>query len=137
MSSNCKGIVCKRWTQFFCEFKHKLTILIYTNALLCSKLRKSTIFLNNPFLFLEYANAQKLQQDHPCVLKLIRNNYLQQPVPRSIPYNLNYPEIDDPSDGQSKGILRLLRNQVYMTLRFHSFSIILPYIRRIYVPRLF
>ncbi|XP_046632199.1 uncharacterized protein LOC124311872 [Daphnia pulicaria] len=58
----------------------------------------------------EYANVKKLQQDHPCVLHLIKNAYLRQPAPRNIPYNLNYPELVDPSDGQSKAILRLLRN---------------------------
>ncbi|XP_046452745.1 uncharacterized protein LOC124200519 [Daphnia pulex] len=60
---------------------------------------------------LEYANSNKLQQDHPCVIRLIQNTFLRQPSSIHIPYNLNYPEKSDPSDGQSKGILRLLRNQ--------------------------
>ncbi|XP_057380610.1 uncharacterized protein LOC130703006 [Daphnia carinata] len=60
---------------------------------------------------IEYANAHKLQQDHPCLIRLIRDHYLHPPAPRSLPYHLDYPEILDPSDGQSKGILRLLRNQ--------------------------
>ncbi|KZS20615.1 Uncharacterized protein APZ42_012646, partial [Daphnia magna] len=58
-----------------------------------------------------YANAHKLQQDHPCVIRLIRDHYLHHPAPRSLPYHLDYPEILDPSDGQSKGVLQLLQNQ--------------------------
>ena len=67
----------------------------------------------------EYANAEKLQQDHPCVIHLIRKQYLRQPAPRSQPYLhlLNNGDVlDDPSDGQSKGILRILRNQVKKSL---------------------
>ncbi|XP_045034690.1 uncharacterized protein LOC116933298 isoform X3 [Daphnia magna] len=61
---------------------------------------------------IEYANTQKLEQDHPCVIRLIRDHYLHHPAPRDLPYHLNKPEILDPSDGQSKGILHFLRNQV-------------------------
>ncbi|XP_045034687.1 uncharacterized protein LOC116933298 isoform X1 [Daphnia magna] len=60
---------------------------------------------------IEYANTQKLEQDHPCVIRLIRDHYLHHPAPRDLPYHLNKPEILDPSDGQSKGILHFLRNQ--------------------------
>jgi hypothetical protein len=62
---------------------------------------------------IEYANRNKLQQDHPCVVKLIRQHYLQKPALRDLNYNLNNPDpMFDPSDGQSKAILRILRNQV-------------------------
>ncbi|KAK4006761.1 hypothetical protein OUZ56_011919 [Daphnia magna] len=50
----------------------------------------------------KYANAEKLQQDHPCVIHLIRKNYLRQPASRYQPYHLNDKELADPSDGQSK-----------------------------------
>ena len=63
-------------------------------------------------LILEYVNANKLQQDHPCVLHLIRRNYLRQPAPHHIPYNLDDPGWPDPSNGQSEAILRILRQQV-------------------------
>ncbi|KAI9562622.1 hypothetical protein GHT06_010076 [Daphnia sinensis] len=59
----------------------------------------------------EYANQNKLQQDHPCVVQLIRKNYLVQPAPQNVPYQLGNPLLLDPSDGQAKGILRILRNQ--------------------------
>ncbi len=60
----------------------------------------------------EHANVEKLQQDHPCVLHLIKKLYLRQPTPRNQSYLLNNGALADPSDGQSKGILRILRNQV-------------------------
>lgn len=36
----------------------------------------------------DYINEQKLAQDHPCVIELIRNMYMSQPSPRHVPYNL-------------------------------------------------
>ncbi|KAI9562649.1 hypothetical protein GHT06_010103 [Daphnia sinensis] len=57
----------------------------------------------------EYANANRLQQDHPCVLKLIRSEYLYQPS--DVPLNLSRPLVADPSSGQSKVVLAHLRNQ--------------------------
>lgn len=69
-------------------------------------------FSTTSFFLSEYANKKKLQQDHPCVLHLIRKKYIRQPAPVDLPYHLNNPRLVDPSDGQSKGILALLRNQV-------------------------
>jgi hypothetical protein len=60
----------------------------------------------------EYANKNKLQQDHPCVIQLIQQKYLRQPSPKTLPYQLGDPQIVDTSDGQAQGILRILRNQV-------------------------
>nr|CAH0107082.1 unnamed protein product [Daphnia galeata] len=60
---------------------------------------------------IEYANANKLQQDHPCVIRLIRRNYLLQPAPISNPYRMDHPEVIDPSDGQSQAILKILQNK--------------------------
>ncbi|KAI9559236.1 hypothetical protein GHT06_016025 [Daphnia sinensis] len=60
---------------------------------------------------IEYANANKLQQDHPCVIRLIRRHYLFKPAPRSVQYRLAHPEAMDPSDGQSRAILEILQNK--------------------------
>jgi hypothetical protein len=59
----------------------------------------------------EFANANRLQQDHPCVVELIRKLYLYEPAPiKSL--NLSFPTVLDQSPGQSKVILSHLRNQV-------------------------
>ena len=62
--------------------------------------------------YLEYVNAKKLQQDHPCVLHIIRSAYMHNPVSKTVPYKLSKPNVKDPSVGQSRAILRLLHNQV-------------------------
>ncbi|XP_032788643.2 uncharacterized protein LOC116925994 isoform X2 [Daphnia magna] len=59
----------------------------------------------------EYANKNKLQQDHPCVIRLIRRDYLRKPSPQHVPYRLDVPESADPSDGQAQAILRILQNK--------------------------
>ncbi|XP_046641070.1 protein Star-like [Daphnia pulicaria] len=68
-------------------------------------------YLAPSYCTIEYANTNQLQQDHPCVIRLIRESYLRQPAPKNVPYNMNHSETIDPSDGQSKEILRLLHNQ--------------------------
>ncbi|XP_057367958.1 uncharacterized protein LOC130688956 isoform X2 [Daphnia carinata] len=59
----------------------------------------------------EYANKNKLQQDHPCVIRLIRRDYLRKPAPQHVPYRLEVPESADPSNGQAQAILRILQNK--------------------------
>ena len=61
----------------------------------------------------EYANANQLQQDHPCVINLLRSNYLRLPAPNNLPYQMDHPEVMDPSDGQSKVILKMLQRKVW------------------------
>lgn len=61
---------------------------------------------------LEYANSHKLQQDHPCVIEIIRRDFLRQPFPANVSYQLHNMEVPDPSAGQAKGIMRILQNQV-------------------------
>jgi len=39
-------------------------------------------------LHADYINENKLAQDHPCVIKLIRDMYLNPPSHRDVPYNL-------------------------------------------------
>ncbi len=71
------------------------------------------MYIYNLILILtEYANTHQLQQDHPCVIRLIKNYYLNQPAPKSLPYNLDHLEVIDPSDGQSQAILKILQNKV-------------------------
>ena len=36
---------------------------------------------------IDYINENKLAQDHPCVIKLIRHLYLTQPSRPDVPYN--------------------------------------------------
>jgi hypothetical protein len=64
------------------------------------------------YLLTEFANAYRLQQDHPCVIELIRKFYLHQPAPMNSSLNLSNPSILDPSSGQSNVILTHLKNQV-------------------------
>lgn len=59
---------------------------------------------------IEYANEHKLQQDHPCLLDIIRRQYLNKPSPADVPLYLDYPNIKDQSAGQVTAVLRLLRN---------------------------
>lgn len=61
---------------------------------------------------LEYANANLLQQDHPCVIDIIRRLYLHGPAAPEVHYQLDRPNEMDPSDGRSTATLRLFRNQV-------------------------
>lgn len=36
----------------------------------------------------EYINEHKLEQDHPCVIELIRRMFLSPPSPLYVPYNI-------------------------------------------------
>ncbi|EFX71561.1 hypothetical protein DAPPUDRAFT_255633 [Daphnia pulex] len=65
-----------------------------------------------PECTIDYANANRLQQDHPCVIELIRSQYLHRPslIP-NVPLNLSHPEVADPSAAQSKVALTHLHNQ--------------------------
>ena len=56
-------------------------------------------------------NILRLQQDHPCVIEIIRRTYLTLPSPRE-ELNLNYPQVVDQSAGQSTVVLTLLKNKV-------------------------
>jgi hypothetical protein len=68
--------------------------------------------VNDKILLKEYANAHKLQQDHPCLLDIIRRQHLNKPSPSDVPLFLDYPNVKDPSAGQVTAVLRLLRNLV-------------------------
>ena len=68
----------------------------------------------------EYANDKKLQQDHPCVIRLIREKYLRQPADKNLPYQLDHPERIDSSDGQAKDIRNILKNKVIYYIQLNN-----------------
>lgn len=57
-------------------------------------------------------NAFRLQQDHPCVIQIIRRYFMRPPSPPEIPLKLDRPAVKNPSAAQSDVILSLLKNQV-------------------------
>ena len=80
---------------------------------------------------IEYMNANKLEQDHPCVIQVIRRHFLRPPSSLQVPYSFaQTAEFDpnwdvkskvldpngDPSQGQIPHIVRLLRNMVILPL---------------------
>ena len=65
---------------------------------------------------LEYVNANKLQQDHPCVLEVIRRLFLNKPSPPDAPLRLDHMEQLNPSAGQVTAVQRILRNLVISLL---------------------
>ena len=64
------------------------------------------------FCFIESMNSDRLQQDHPCVIEIIKRFFLHPPAAPEVPYVLSSPNKIDPSAGQAAGILNYLRNQV-------------------------
>ncbi|EFX75269.1 hypothetical protein DAPPUDRAFT_323557 [Daphnia pulex] len=68
-------------------------------------------YLDSSFCTIEYANEKKLQQDHPCLIQLIRDKYLLQPASKELPYVLDHPETIDPSNGQANDIREILKNK--------------------------
>ena len=57
-------------------------------------------------------NEYRLQQDHPCVIDIIRRHYLHYPSPPEAPLGLDRPTVIDPSAGQSSIILPYVKNKV-------------------------
>ncbi|KAK4006391.1 hypothetical protein OUZ56_011544 [Daphnia magna] len=84
----------------------------------------------------EQINIKKLEQDHPCVISLIRQKYLRQPAEKDLPYQLNHPEVTDPSDGQSKAILRILQNKAINLYFVYNINISLKSVFEIHVANL-
>ena len=63
----------------------------------------------------DYMNANKLAQDHPCVVDTIRRHYLDSPSPIDVAYkldNITSTEADHSQAGQVTTILGLLKNKV-------------------------
>ena len=54
-----------------------------------------------------------MQQDHPCVLEVIRREFVHEPTsPEEAYEGVQNKDMLDPSDGQATAIMRILRNQV-------------------------
>ena len=56
-------------------------------------------------------NSHKLQQDHPCVIDMIRRFYLYHPPPANVPLRLDNSDGMDPSVGQVTAILKHLEHR--------------------------
>ena len=55
-------------------------------------------------------NSVVMEQDDPCILNLLRDQYLHPPSKDKI--NLEAPEVTNPSMGQAQSILEILKNKV-------------------------
>ena len=62
-------------------------------------------------------NAGKLQQDHPCVIDVIRRFYFHHPVSKDVPLQLENPDEIEPSAGQARAILKHLNFKVKVPLK--------------------
>ncbi|KZS05653.1 Uncharacterized protein APZ42_031100, partial [Daphnia magna] len=60
---------------------------------------------------LDYMNANKMEQDHPCVIETIRQYFLNKPPPSNVPLKLDSNDAGNRSPGQIDVIMRLLKNQ--------------------------
>lgn len=49
----------------------------------------------------DYLNANKLPQDHPCVIETIKRHYLNKPSPPEVPLQLDSDDDKDRSPGQT------------------------------------
>lgn len=74
------------------------------------------------FFLLEYVNQLRLPQNHPCVIKLIRERFLYVPAERNVPYRLERPNLDDPSSGQSQLRKQKFGNEVGVKKDFRGFQ---------------
>ena len=63
-----------------------------------------------------YINKYRLQQNHPCVIELIRRHHLKKPSSPDTPYKLEHPEVTDQSAVQTGVVLEHLRNKVIFML---------------------
>lgn len=62
-------------------------------------------------------NANQLQQDHPCVIRMIQQYYLYPPAELESPYYLDNDLNPDPSDGmQATDIMLYLKKKVTFKL---------------------
>lgn len=72
-------------------------------------------------LKLEYMNENKLQQDHPCVIEIIRRFYINGPAHAGAPLILANPDEIDPSAGQVTAIIKHLKQRKVCFLFFFIF----------------
>jgi len=52
-----------------------------------------------------------LAQDNPQLLEYVQKNFLIPPVANEVEYNLEQPEVKDPSMGQSKKVIEIFKNK--------------------------
>lgn len=87
-------------------------LIIYKNiAIYFISTYKWAAYYMSFFILADYANAHKLEQDHPCVIKLIRQMYLDPPSPREVPYNFSQPFITDKYEEKVEAF-KVLKNKV-------------------------
>lgn len=55
-------------------------------------------------------NSEVMEQDDPCILHLLRTSFLDSPSKETL--NLQHPEVENPSMGQSQSILEILKDKV-------------------------
>lgn len=60
--------------------------------------------------FSENVNSAVMDQDDPCILSLLRGQYLHPPSKNKL--SLEAPEVTNPSMGQAQSILEILKNKV-------------------------
>lgn len=58
----------------------------------------------------ENVNSAVMEQDDPCILSLLRGQYLHPPSKNML--SLEAPEVTNPSMGQAQSILEILKNKV-------------------------
>ena len=70
---------------------------------------------------IETINSPLTPQNDRCMISIIRKNYLTPPSTLSL--NLIKPEVKDPSYGQSRKVLEILKNKVSFKILIESHSI--------------
>lgn len=59
---------------------------------------------------LDNVNSVIMEQDDPCILSIIRSDYLHAPSNEKL--NLESPDEKNPSMGQAQSVLEILKNKV-------------------------
>lgn len=68
------------------------------------------------FFFLESINTVVLEQDDPCIVNILRTQYLHPPSKEKL--SLEKPEDINPSMGQAQSVLEILKNKVVVNFLF-------------------
>lgn len=70
----------------------------------------------------DYVNSHQLQQDHPCVIDIIRRKYLHSPSAVNGSVFVERTDVIDPSAGQSSIVLPHLNNKVCFIYLFFNLT---------------
>jgi hypothetical protein len=86
-------------------------------------LNVNLISFENVFIT-ENVNSIVMDQDDPCILNLLRGQYLHPPSKNKL--SLEAPEVNNPSMGQAQSILEILKNKVMHHIKaiIHSYCLI-------------